>query len=521
MLVGKKKTSKKCIGLYICLDAFYISQSAISGNKIKVERFAKIPIPKISGAEISQHISAMNVDFFLSEENWLKPLQNTINKIKLDTKDVVVTLSPSFAVIRHFVMPFVERRFWRQSIPFEAKKYIPFSLEESSYDYHVYRIKGEQNKNARLGVVFGLTDKKISSAITNGISKIGLDMIAMEVSAISAQRFLSIVDSSKSGGGSFWAHFDESSAYFLFSNNSVPLLFRVVNFGQSQMTERRRLGLRGSVDFLHKQLGAKIYSEIALSGLNLDFWKNVVAEDTKLKIKVWEPGLCLNMKNTDWGTYASLGAGARQMVPLALDVDIKSTVRENFNDKIAVSFLWKIAGILTAFVIALFLYSQAKTLLLSARVAKASKDTKLISELREFSASEIEQYISGLKDRLQIATTVTQHDNYFTPKLEAVVNSIPSSVWLKSITYSYPVRSDEAKSVTGRLVLSGHLSAKNKEEEIAIANEFKEIFQNENAIKSVYSGSSSRINLDYEASGETTVDGYSSFRITCIKEFTK
>jgi hypothetical protein len=517
MFEKKGKKSKRCIGLYMCLDAFYISQSIIKGNKIQVEQFVKMPIHKTFEAETGGHTSAMNVDFFLSEEYWLKPLNNAIKNIKWNTKNVVITLSPSFAVIRHFVMPFVERRFWRQSIPFEAKKYIPFSFEESIYDYYVYRFKDEQTQDSKLGVVFGFTDKKISSTITNALPKIGLNLVAIEVSAVSAQRFFDILDKEKTSKGGFRAHFDESSAYFLLSNNSIPLLFRVVNFGQSQMTERRRLGLRGSVDFIHKQLGSKIYEEINLSGANLEFWKNVVKEDTKLKIKVCQPESALNMKNANWGTYASLGAAARQAVQSVSDIDIRANVKEDLTDKIAVSFLWKIAGVLTGFVFAAFLYYQVRLQYLNIKSVVAAKNTEVISELQGLSAAEIERSISDFRGRLETISFISKDMDYFTPKLEAVVNSIPSRVWLESVSYSYALRTSSSKGASNKMMLDGGLNAKNKEEEIALANEFKEAFQKESAIASVYAGIGSKINLDYKSSEEDGTEGHSNFRITCTK----
>lgn len=509
MPAKKKRQSKRCIGLYICLDAFYISQSVIKDNRIKVERFVKVPLAKIEGGIDAGPASAMNVDFFMSERVWLEPLQNIIDKVKWDTKDIAVTLSPSFAVIRHFVMPFVERRFWRQSVPFEAKKYVPFSFEESIYDYFVYRFKDEQSGAAKLGVVFALTDKKISSAVSAGIDKLGLNLTSIEVSAVSSQRFFDVANTGKTSDGVFHAHFDESSAYFLLSNNSVVLLFRVANFGQSQMTERRRLGLRGSIDFIHKQLGSKIYEEIHLSGVNLDFWKNAVEEDTKLKVKICQPGTFVNMKNTDWGTYASLGASIRQAMYSASDIDIRANVKEGLDTKAAVSFLWKTAAAVTLVFLAFFLYYQFRLSYLNIRISRAGKDTGLVAELKELSAGEIKSYITGFEERLELISAVNKEIAYFTPKLEAVVDSIPSRVWLENISYSHPVRSDTGRSSPDKMIISGYLSAKNKEEELALANEFKDRLQDESDISSIY-----KVNLVYETSSDESTNGYSSFKMT-------
>ncbi|HUT85809.1 MAG TPA: hypothetical protein VMW66_03105, partial [Elusimicrobiales bacterium] len=497
MFGTKEKKSKKYIGLYVSLDNFYLSQSIARDGRIKVEKFVKIPVSK-TVSEVGMHTSAMNVEFFSSEEHWLEPLRNAIGKLKPDTKDIVVTLSPAFAVIRHFAVPFVERRFWRQSVPFEAKKYVPFAFEDSVYDYFVYVFKDEKTGINKLGVIFGLTNKKISQAIATGISKIGLNLSSVEVSAISAQRFFNVLDKEKVTAGVCRAHFDAGNAYFLLSNNSMPLLFRVVKFAQSQISERRRLGLGGSVDFIHKQLGSEIYKEINVSGDNLEFWKNIIKEDTKLKIKIWQPDDFINMKNTDWGTYVSLGAGAKASVEAVSDIDLRPNIKRGVVDKMAVSFLWKIAGATTLVFLCLFAYYQAKLFYARSAISRASKGTQSIAALEKLSAGEIESYINDMQSRLRIISSLSDKIDYFIPKLEAVVNTIPDQAWLKNITYLSPVQKTSRVNARSSFILNGYLSAKNQE--INLANEFKDKFQNEPEIEDVYSGTDGKVKIEYRSS---------------------
>jgi hypothetical protein len=45
----------------------------------------------------------------------------------------MVTLSHHLGLLRYFAMPAIDRRFWKTSVPLEAKKYIPIIASVSEH----------------------------------------------------------------------------------------------------------------------------------------------------------------------------------------------------------------------------------------------------------------------------------------------------------------------------------------------------------------------------------------------------
>ena len=140
----------------------------------------------------------LNETFFDSTKHWLEPIQKIIESRDFNTKDVVVSLDPAFCIYRHFVIQNISRSYWKQTIPLQARKYIHYPFEKGVYDYYVYPFDAPLSKTKKLGVVFCMTSSKIVSALASGMKSIGLNLVAVECSALSTYRLLTQIDKENS-----------------------------------------------------------------------------------------------------------------------------------------------------------------------------------------------------------------------------------------------------------------------------------------------------------------------------------
>jgi len=322
---------KGCLGLYLSLDCSYLCETHLDGDgRVIVDHLVRLPLAVPEKKEATSKFTMMNTQFFAESGKWSGLLQQAMRQVSWSTRKVVVSLSSQFGIIRYFTIPRIERRFLKQSVLLESKKYIPVSLDDAVYDFQAYPI-GTADESDRMGVLFGITSKKNAESIGEVLQKLGLEIISLEMSACSVERlFVNINPELQVKSGNM--HFDASTAYVLLPYDQFPVLYREVNLGaiEMQSTERRKIDLKSSLEFVHKQVGtagSKVYENLNISGQNLAAWKGLIEKETSLPVRQWDPGQSLGIKNTEWGTYATVGASLRFQSPknvILLDISGKS-----------------------------------------------------------------------------------------------------------------------------------------------------------------------------------------------------
>ncbi|MDD4004392.1 MAG: hypothetical protein PHW69_04220 [Elusimicrobiaceae bacterium] len=507
-LVGIKQVRlSSCIGVYISLDAIYAAEVRTETKTVRIERFVKIPIAHLRGPDTDiGRASAMHSEFFINENLWLLPMQEAFKKVKWDTKNVQVTLSPEFAVFRHFLMPYVERRFWRQSIPLEAKKYVPFPFDESVFDFHAYPFNPQETRS-KLGVLFGITNKKISGAIKTGIAKIGYELMGIEVASSSVTRAFSVLGAT-GGDGKAFAHFDASVAHLLLTHKDVPLLFREVSFEDAQSTERRRLDVRGSVDFINKQLGTTIFSEILLSGVNLELWQGIIEEDSKLSVKQWDPKKVVNLQELDWGTLAAIGCTLCYMPDQSGLLDLIEKERVSIDDQKTQLFAYFLASSLAALVLLLAGLSYMKTVKMNLTISNLKKNTPEISEFAERDAAQIADVVTQFNEKESKIRAIMSETTFFTPQLVAITDAIPKSTWITALSYVRQI------GVNTEVSISGGVQTNDPQNDVNLANTIKEALKKDEAMK-VYTESGNKFSMQFDTAKEKGEP--SRFEIKCTE----
>lgn len=506
LATAKQVKLSSCIGVYISLDAIYAAEVRTDSPAVRLERFVKIPIAHLRGeATDIGRASAMHAEFFLNEALWLAPLQEAFKQVQWDTRKIHITLSPEFAIFRHFMLPYVARRFWNQSIPLEAKKYVPFPFDESVFDFYAYPFNPKEARS-RLGVLFAITNKKIADAIKTGISKAGFDLMGIDVASVSVTAAFAKFGAT-GGEGKAFAHFDANVAHLLLTHNGIPLLFREVSFDDVQATERRRLDVRGSVDFINKQLGNTVFSEILVSGSNLELWQNVIAEDSKLDVKSWDPKAVVNLQEMEWGTIAAIGCTLRYMPDQTSLVDLTDRERVNVDEKKAQLFVSLIIGAIAGVLLILSGFAFLKTTGLTSTIDKLQSETPSIPEFEGLDSSQIQDLVSNMSTKQTKLSMMLSGQDLVTPKLLAFVEMLPPEAWLTAFSYD--------RQLVGGMSsfsVSGNIHTGDPKRDMDIVSEIKEKIK-KNPAFSVYSGADGRISSVFTKA--KTMNGASQFEIRC------
>lgn len=501
-MFSTKGKLKNCVGLYISFDAIYLSDLRFSPRGFRIVNYVKIPIAHLRApdTDVGQP-SELYSKFFEMEQFWLEPIKRVLDKLQLSSNKMVITFSPDFVVFRFFPIPFINRRFWRTTVPREAKKYAPFDFSKSIYDYYAFPM-ADPGTSPKLAILFSIISKQTVDSVVKGCQKLGFDVIAVEASSASIIRLFSFIDDTGNKEGKIYTHFDKSMAYLLMVYNGVPIFYREVNFGDTQATERRKLDVRGAIEYVTKLLGKNPFEDVMLSSENADLWKPVLEHDAKKPVVVWSPKDKVQLKQTQWGSFAVIGA--------ALEPKVKTKVLMNFvKDN---SLAEEISSTKTLFVtlgIIAWLYMLINCSVLFLGMINKQKSlgnltttTETIPEFANKDAGQIQAMVRDVKSNQNTINSLLTNKDQLTPKLQTLVDIVPDKLWLSKVLYRS--NSGRRNKANGDMELEGAARTGNAKTEVDLIESFVESIRTTAPFSDLYGTTRDGIKSTYRADTTST-----------------
>ncbi len=522
-LVGKNmKAHPEALGLYIGMNEMYIAQSTRKDGGVVLESLLRVPISEVDSSKLKA--LDLNEGFF-TENNWLEALTKVAAKKKWDNNQVVVSLSPAFSLLRHFVIPtLIERKHWKEAIPLQARKYIHFPFEKTLYSYYVYEFETAATKQKRLGVIFTMTPKTIVERLEKGLRSVGLDPVAIETSPISLSR--AFADSDKEAvdeSGRIYSFFGTDLASFIFTNKNAPVLLREVEISGSLPVERRRFEITNCTEFIAKQLEKDPFEEAVIMGCDTENWTPLLEADSKKPVRKWDLREVYGIETKSAGEIAAIGASMKFYDSKTPDLDfIKRNRLSDYEFNAGVMF-WKIAAVVAVFFLLLLGKSWLGVHSASSQLAKAKRqNANPIADFDGLTAAQIQSNLSRIRSQNENLSKLMQR-NTITPLLVDVVSAIPPQVWISSLSYreDFPAKQGDVRSFN----LEGFIKTGNSEQDLAAGKEFYDKLVQMPAIKALC-GKTAEIKYKDLATGAQTastkrVDTNSglqtSFTFTCAK----
>lgn len=474
-LIGQNmKTHPDCLGVYIGIDEIYVAQTSKKDSGVVLESLVRVPIHSVDKTGLKP--LDLNETFF-SMENWVETLKKVVTRKKWKTNRVVVSLAPSFCLLRHFVIPAaIERKMWKSSIPLQARKYIHFPFEKAEYAYHVYEFETAATKQKRLGVVFALTTKLIIERLQKGLKSIGLELISVEPSSLSMGRAFNDSDKEAVGqGGRIYSFFGKDMASFVFLNENAPVLLRDVEISGSLPAERRRFEITNCTEFIAKQLEKDPFEEAVIVGTDVDQWIPALEADSKKPVRKWNLSEVYGVETRAAGEISSIGASIKFYDQKTPDVDFTKGNRLSEYEFNASLTAWKVAVV--AIIVVLLLIGKnflavkkAEKELLSAKASQANT----IADFDGLTANQIQTNLEKMKTQNSNLKAMDSYNKLITPLLVELVDTIPTGMWINKFSYSDQFPS-KGNGETRNIVMEGAIqTGKDGRADIALGNKFKD-----------------------------------------------
>jgi Tfp pilus assembly PilM family ATPase len=439
----------------------------------------------VSGGELEEKVSA---EVKLIEIIAL--FKGELRKTKIEAREAVICLSGRDLIIRTFEMPMLPREELQNAINFEAKKYIPFKVEDLISSYQL-----EFDKTTRTNRILFIGIKKETMDRYNSIlSQLNIKIKAIEYSGFSVLRSLALAGVSDRGIiGVLGAELNgEDEVNFTVLENGFPLFSRDISLtggpgdlgneegiDRNMALEKLKMEMRVSLDYYNRKFPNRNIQKVFFIS-NQDYRQDLegLIADAGLSARFIDISRIIKKQiayslSFIKGYSSSLSKAIRTKVKVnILATKIRSQKEKTAQREIISLFeglkldsrVTTLAFFLCSATFGFGLYrSQALHKELNNIIAMRSQVGKFSPGV---SYEELNKLYSEHKKKSDTLDNLIKRQLYLTEPLSIMARIMPPGAWLKDFAFN---KKEDGKA---ELVLSGAIYLADNEKEFSAANAF-------------------------------------------------
>jgi Tfp pilus assembly protein PilN len=509
------------LGIYFGLKAISITET--KGRKILNN--LKISHTTFSGGELQEKIP--------DEIKMVALLKDEMRRNKIESKEAAICLPGKELIIRTFEIPKLPPEELSNAINFEAKKYVPFKVEDLVSDFQVQFDKvSRRNMVLFVGIKKDALDKYLSI-----LGQLDIKTGIIEYSAFSILRFMHLAGVGNKGiVGVLSLDFEEEDeVHFTILENGFPIFSRditlmgaieEVGLGEkaepAMLLEKLKTEMHISLDYYDRKLPTKTIENILL------FCPGNIRQNLEAAIK--EIGLPVTFIEAskyidrplpfNLGLIKSYGTALSKIIKTRIKVNLLSAKSKLKSDKEAtagaqmVSFLADLK--ISPFVVFLGLFIFAGTFVWGRyKISTLQKELssllgerpKVANVNTESSYEDLQKSDSEYKKKLETMDRLVRKRLSLTEQLDVIPRVIPDGIWLQDFSFNQ----DESKV---ELDLAGVAYAGDDDKELKLINTFLSGLK-ENSVFAKNFKEISIVSIERGRVGKTTA---TIFSIICRQE---
>ena len=453
--------------------------------------------------------------------------KDELRKNKISAKEATLSLSGKDLIIRNFEIPVLPREELQGAVTFEAKKYLPFKVEELISDFQLDLDKVNRKNN----VLFMGIKKETLERYISILNELNIKISAIEYSAFSLTRSLVLAGIGNKGivalVGADLKEDDEVN--FTVLENGFPVFSRDINlyggpdeFGKAAEAdaagalEKLKTEIRVSLDYYHRKFPAKSIQKVYLV-FNPEYRSD-------LETFILETGLSAQFLdvNKDMGKPVSYSLNLAKGYATSLSKVIKTKIKldllavrarvrvgkgkpaqidlTSLVKGIRVNPLVLVLGL--AICAGVFMYGQYQTKPLKEELNKViNSQVKVSSAAPGATLNDLNRIDAAFKQKLANLDNLVKKQLYMTYPLDVIPKAIPDGVWLTNFIFK-----------AGKdLNLKGMAYLGDTDKEFEAVNKFISNLK-ENPNFNNYFKDIKIVTVDRASSGETNV---TNFSISC------
>jgi len=505
--------SKSSVGLYIGPKTIQLAQLKAAGKKIQLVNFVHVDI-----YEDEQRSDSSSKDDLV-----IAALRKAVYKAKIDLRQVNTILMPGMVLLRYFQMPRISSEEMEEAVRFEARKYIPFRLEEAVTGFYILK---DDQESKKLGILSLVTKEESIKNHLVVLNKVSINPTAIETASFALLRLLEYSQEIDKQSSNVVVYLYAQRVNVIILKNGVPYFVRDVSLAKkeewiddetaqfimdgevisvdSRATILRSIisELRISLEYYKKELGKEDITKIILIGEIDDFddLEEVMTAAQEEPDNPWPLAVYLHL-NFDIPvstidplknilspkakplpyTFAMLpvtiGAGLRNLAKSTVEIDLfKARKRPSMKAKVFLNkmVLVEIGALIMSLVLLFAVFSifvsREKNLL-----EKEKLNSPKFVDLSHFSEGDLKRGEDEIKKRLEVYDRFANGKTVLTHKLNVIPRIMAEGIWLTGLSFN--ARAASAKQQGDNVItleFAGNVYSEQKGLEIEIVNAFTE-----------------------------------------------
>lgn len=498
-------------GIYVGARNIYVAQLKGGLFGVRLVKFAQTEIQAQAQAEESVKKQAI-----------VQALRRAIQENNISTRRVVSALPGKDVLIRYFQLPRIPKPEWETAIKFEAKKYIPFKIEELMWDFHVVLPK---DKQAKMDVTFAAVKKEIAQGHLAILQEAGLKPLAIEPAPFSLVRLFALGKQLAQDKPTAIVDIDYGMADINIVKNKICYLTRDISLPLEEEVIFDSLlnEVRMSLDYYEKLFPTELVAKILLCGeVERKGWDRTLAQELKLPVEKADPAKSLKTQKISppLNMAVACGLGLRGLTKVAAEVNLcrvheveprvvirKEAVKFTPEIRQAVfrAVVLSCVGLL-ALHLAMLPGLNQKRQELSQQISLRPKIELPISS---FSYTQLEKQKQELEDRLSNLSLIIDKRIFWTSKLDQLPKIIPPGLWLTDLAVAEKLLKGDR--VSRSLTIKGVAYHEDPVQEIGVITKFVSRLKENNAFAQGFT----EIKLDSMASAQLKEMPVKNFAISC------
>lgn len=448
----------------------------VCGKGMKITNSVHISHERISGADLEEKVP--------EDVKIVAVVKDELRKQKLELKEAGLALSGMDLIIRSFEIPFLPSRELNNAINFEAKKYLPFKIEDLIFDY---QLKADKKEKKNLIIFLGIK-KEIMDNYFSIMEQLGIRVLSLEYSAFSILRLMALAKLKIKGVLAIVNIDLHDETNFLILEDGFPLFARDIDLiakgalNAEMLTERLKAEIQLSLDYYyHRRFFSKKIETMIFFGPS--DYKNIIeswGQEFGLACQFFD--LSQNFTKNHELDLSTLKAFSASMsrtrkIPLRFELisnwERSKLKKSQTDEELGVAFSLKdfrpdLKFVLLSFIIAIscFGFGLYQRVPLKNRLAVLiNTRPKLITVSQDSSYDDLKEIDENYIDKTSTIKKLLSRYPYFTPEFNVLPKLLSKGVWLTQFNFQ---QADSGKE----LMLKGSAYFKDRNKEFEAINQF-------------------------------------------------
>jgi Tfp pilus assembly PilM family ATPase len=469
---------KKVVGLYVSQDTvdLVVLKSGLGGPKlIKFGQVYIYPKEAGHGGEVVPEAHADSVSIVrddlsgktkTKEEFIIEAIKKVFSENNVKPGDVVTAIPSEETMVRYFQMPKIPKQERVSAVNFEAKRYIPFRMEEVVSDFQVLPSKIDQNS---MDVVFVAVKKNTIEQYLNMLMAAGLRPMIIESAPLSLMRAFNAAQQIDTKVNTAIVNINLDTLNVNILRNGVPYIIRDIPLSEitpgdksfEPVFEKILAEIKLSFDFYEKQFPSEVIDKIIIySKLPLENWHEIVGKELQIPVEVGDPLRGIRIKSGVVPARAAVcfGLALRGLAEPFIDINL---CKENLLVYKKKEFFLRIAFLEAS--IAVFLLIVFKVFAIRAAVPLTNELNKTLSErpkaevnIKSDNIADLEKIKNEMEARKYILENLISSRTYLTPRLQDIVKILPHNMWLSEVNFEEKIDKKNTSKITRFFNIKGY-----------------------------------------------------------------